>query len=215
MHIAFDLGNVLFHVDFKPFYDQCDLMGFRRRDVDLLVRTSDYLDFTGVLRFSHALERFYVDNYYNSTSIEHDMRSLMTAWNDCVYIDDDMARFVENLHSDGVKIALLSNIGKDHASTIEEKYTQFFKHIYYRHYSFECGAAKPTKLFFQSFLLDKPEFTGCVFLDDKIENVKSAANYNFIARQFDIEKFTNKASLKRYLKDLREQLLSSQPSEIG
>jgi FMN phosphatase YigB (HAD superfamily) len=117
-----------------------------------------------------------------------------------------MFNFISNLHEDGFKIALLSNIGSAHAEKLESDYPELFNKIYYKHYSFECGMAKPSKLFFQSFLLQNEDFAGCVYLDDKIENIKMGSSCKFSGILFDLDKFNSKLDLKKELDRIRKRL---------
>jgi hypothetical protein len=80
------------------------------------------------------------------------------------------------------------------------------KKVHYKHYSYQCGASKPSKLFFQSFLLQNDDFAGCLYLDDRVENIKASCECRFNGRVFDIEKFETQTDLKKELDKIRTLL---------
>ena len=71
-----------------------------------------------------------------------------------------MMDFLKELENQDVKIALLSNMGLEHATFIRESLPELFQGRLL-HLSCEVGARKPTKLYYQSFLQDHDEFTCC------------------------------------------------------
>jgi FMN phosphatase YigB (HAD superfamily) len=83
--------------------------------------------------------------------------------------------------------ALLSNVGLEHAEFIKNTLGNYpcLKNSE-MHLSCYVGARKPTKLFFQSFLFDKPN-QHWYFMDDINNNVNMAAKVGFTAFQFDLK----------------------------
>ncbi len=73
------------------------------------------------------------------------------------------------------KVALLSNMGHQHLDYLRNSLPAIFdnKNLI-QHISCEVGVRKPSKLFFQSFLLENPQFKDCPYLDDLQENVTAA-----------------------------------------
>lgn len=84
------------------------------------------------------------------------------------------------------EVSLLSNIGFDHADFLRQKCPVFKKCN--QHFSCDVGARKPTKLFYQSFLLEYGWDKDVLFFDDRPENVKAAESY-LAGVQFDIEDY--------------------------
>ena len=62
-----------------------------------------------------------------------------------------------------------------------------------QHFSCEVGARKPSKLFFQSFLMEEPHFHRSIFIDDIDENVEMAKKCGFRAVRFNINDFSDDA----------------------
>lgn len=215
--VAFDLGNVLFDIDMNPLYKAMYNYGLSTADVDIFLERNFYLDFNGTLHIRQAiqmeLERSL--NLRNSDLRERlvyeGLAEVVNSWNKCITLNEQMSNFVANLKSEGVKIAILSNIGKEHAEFALSKYPDFFKMIDVKHFSYEVGASKPQKLFFQSFLLDYNEYSGCVFLDDRRENVLSAGKFRFDAVHFDLKELTKDklpSILKKKLISIRNRILN-------
>lgn len=190
MRIALDIGNVLvrFHIDrFLAKFNELVLDGEFHTEVDpmdflLDLHGSQDCGLTTVDR--KARERFGWDK-----SRDYDITSaLMEAWDSTIALNDTMTDFLNDLKKDKVSVALLSNMGYSHARLFRNKYPDFFKGCIL-HLSCEVGARKPTKLFYQSFLLENPDFKGCLYLDDRLENVEAGKRFGFDARLFDLEEF--------------------------
>lgn len=83
------------------------------------------------------------------------------------------------------KVALCSNMGYQHLSFLRKNLSTIFNNTI-QHISCEVGARKPTKLFYQSFLMENPDFYGAWYLDDIQENVSAATKAGFNAHVFHI-----------------------------
>lgn len=197
MQIAFDIGNVLVHFKLDVFKKEMnDRKLMAENDVDLFISDAEHLSYIG----ASTLEKQLRLKFPNLT-IE-DKIALIEAWNNTISPNVHMMNFMEDLKSEGVKIALLSNMGLEHAKHISKKYPEVFAGNIC-HLSYEIGAFKPTKLFYQSFLLDHEDFLGCVYLDDLKENIAAGANFKFKGIHFDLNNY-NDASLSILKKKLRE-----------
>ncbi len=86
-----------------------------------------------------------------------------------------------------VKIALLSNIGPEHAEVMVP-ILSIFKLNPIKHYSCEVGARKPSLLYFQSFLSLYPEFKNCLYIDDLLDNLETGQKLGFKTLHFDLHK---------------------------
>lgn len=194
MKIAFDIGNVLIKFDIFKF-------------VNILAEE---------LEISKSAAMFFLEHVQTNqdiglTTIEKSLRlqynisknwalDLVDEWNHCLEPSELMLRFVENLQYEGVDIALLSNMGKEHADYLRKTCPEIFNHTV-PHLSFEVGARKPTKLFYQSFCMDHDDFTGALYLDDIEENLQTGKKYGFSTYLFN-------------LSDLLDQSLSAQKKEL-
>lgn len=194
VYVAFDIGNVLCHFDINKFiFSLQKYTGESERDawffLDYLQRMQD----NGITTVAQGLE-----HRYKSLSVT-DRAELVDIWNKTVTPNDMMMSFLDKLRGDGVKIALLSNMGPEHITYLRETCPQMFEGAV-QHISCEVGARKPTKLFFQSFCLDNDEFcifrdengnrldySGCVYVDDIEENLRMGKKYGFKVYNLNLE----------------------------
>ena len=197
-YVALDIGNVLCRVDLRKFtFAVSKAINMSIWEVGHILNRSQRLQDVGLLTMSDILESEF--KIKSSVLLEE----LLDVWNKkVVTFDNGVFDFFTNMTElYDVNIALLSNIGTDHA-TIADNYIDnviqskvFVKAI--RHYSCNVGVRKPQSLFFQSFLLQHPEFEGCLYLDDREENLIASKPFGFYTQTFDLEAITNlKASLE-------------------
>lgn len=180
IHVAFDIGNVLCHFDIKKFTSKLsEVVGISDHDAYFfLARLQAHQDI-GITSVATELEFQYK---LSGT----DICKLIECWNSTVTPNLSMMNFLENLRSDGVKIAFLSNMGPEHIEHLRSIAPKMFdKGI--QHISCEVGARKPTKLFFQSFVEDHAEFQGCVYIDDIEANLKAGKHYGFKVYGFNLD----------------------------
>ena len=188
--IALDIGNVLVHVDIDTFIDELFLMGIDKfRGFEFLVIMQNFFD-NGILDMRKALQLRFPE-----LSVKETNRAC-EAWLAVVKPCFPTLEVVTELLSEGAQVALLSNIGKDHAEYLSDMLSgQFDRCI--KHFSCDVGSRKPQKLFYQSFIMDHPNFLdndSCIykgiFLDDRLENVESAKRY-LDSKIFDISLYTS------------------------
>lgn len=104
------------------------------------------------------------------------IEELLCSWNDKI-IKPSFYRFEKLAETYDVQVALLSNIGFEHAKMVEE--WKPFGESVVKHFSCYVGARKPSALFYQSFLLEHPEFRGCLYVDDLQENLNASKRFGF------------------------------------
>ena len=183
-YIALDIGNVLCHVAALPF-------------VDLLSATFDVT----LPEASRFLKRFQQIHDLGYTTMEDELKdhfhvkspliikTLVDAWNDSVTPNTMILdRLNEMRRKHNLQVALLSNIGVEHAAMMEEKldHDGFFPGAI-KHFSCYLGARKPSTIFYQSFLLQYPQFKGCLYVDDLHENLKASQAFDFKTFHFTLE----------------------------
>lgn len=174
--IALDIGNVLCRVDAVPF----------------LEKLSETFNIT-IPEATRFLKRFQQLHDLGYTTMEDELKDqfgakspvilkkLVDAWNDSVMPDLQMITTLNNIRAEhGLKVALLSNIGVEHASKLESKlaHGDFFPNAI-KHFSCFVGARKPSTIFYQSFLLQYPEFKDCLYVDDLQENLDASKAFGF------------------------------------
>jgi putative hydrolase of the HAD superfamily len=97
---------------------------------------------------------------------------------DAIETDPDMMKIVKTLHSQGYRMAILSNTTPKRAAHIRE--LGFYDHFDPVILSCEAGVSKPQKEAYEILLLQaKVPAAHCIFIDDKQENVQAAAQLGF------------------------------------
>lgn len=201
-HAAFDLGNVILEVDMNPFWQLVSELGVDEEDMHRFIRLVQRPEFCGLVDMQDLLE----DEF---EPYEADM--LMKAWCDGLKPNQQMVNFLSSLRHEGFKIAFLSNIGLTHLNYIRENCLEMMSMAQVQHMSCEVGVAKPNLLYYQSFLMQHDDFAGCVYLDDRQENVVMGAKCKFDSIRFDLNEYKKlpPSVLKKELTRIRERLLRS------
>lgn len=183
-YVALDLGNVLLEIDFTSFEEAWQQLGYHEKEhyMDFLndLHGQQDVGLTTVMR--HLKERF--------NTAPEDLSFMKEAWDGIVKPNKQMLGFVRSLENElDTKVAILSNIGLEHSELLRTKYPFILgdgNRIL--HLSCEVGVRKPTKLYYQSFVWDHPEFKGAVYLDDLKANCERGREYGFNSIQFELDK---------------------------
>lgn len=175
-YLALDIGNVICDVAQQPF-------------LEIL---SENFNIT-IAEAQRFLKRFQRLHDLGHTTMEDELKDkfsvkspaiikkLVNAWNDSMTPNLPIMDTLNRLRKEhSVQIALLSNIGVEHAAMMEEtlKHDGFFPNAI-KHFSCDVGARKPSMIFYQSFLLQYPQFKGCLYVDDLQENLDSSDIFGF------------------------------------
>lgn len=184
-YLALDIGNVICHVELKVFL----------QDLSQIANISleEALYFTNRHQKVHDL---------GLTSMKNDMKEylkiqspviinkLLASWDECILTNYEVLDAFNHLADNHeVQIALLSNIGPEHAELMDRRLSHNgFLNKSIKHFSCEIGARKPTDLFYQSFLWTHPEFKGCVYVDDALENLATGKKFGFQPYHFALDK---------------------------
>ena len=200
--IALDIGNVLVHIDMDIFINELFILGISKDLGHRFTEKNQPLLDNGLFDIESALHFSFPG--LNKTQVERAKQAWLAVISPC----KPTIEVLTELLSEGVEVALLSNIGADHANLLSDMLSgQFDRCI--KHFSCNVGARKPTKLFYQSFIMDYSNFAEnklyypnsieskryCtftnmsrgLFLDDRLENIESARPY-LDAKIFDITK---------------------------
>ncbi len=209
-HVAFDIGNVLCQFDIMLFVKKlAEIANISDHDAYFFLDHLQKMQDIGVTSVAHGLE-------YKFKLSGEELNTLLDAWNKTLSPNEMMLKFLDSLRADGVKIALLSNMGPEHIEYLRSTCPQMFEGTI-QHISCEVGARKPQKLFFQSFCLDNDEFlksglnfseeesvidfSGCLYVDDLEDNLKVGKKYGFKIYHFNLDE-TLKLSLGKQKMEL-------------
>lgn len=195
--VCFDLGNVIVRVDFTDFYKfivEQDIV----KDYDTAHEFLCGIQYPQDLGLYNIRQGFY--RFYPHIS-KHTLHELHDIWESVIQPSDTMLGLLDDLLVQGYEISLLSNIGFDHATVLRSACKVLSK--CHQHFSCEVGARKPTKLFYQSFYLEKG-WSGVTFFDDMEENIKGASGY-LEGVVFNLKNFNTDEEAAKFVRDHLEK----------
>lgn len=186
MHIALDIGNVLCRFDLKYFSIQLKEIAKIPEDIphELFSEGIEYIVEMGAASIEDAILMYF------PTINKSDLDLLHDSWVESVVPLKETTNLLNGLLNNGHIVALLSNIGSDHAELLREI------NVYNRciqHFSFEVGARKPQKLYYQSFIMEHPEFKRSKYIDDLTENITAGQSYGLNSTRFALSEFEDNA----------------------
>ena len=184
-YVALDIGNVLCHVDFVNFLnDLSEALNITTDEASYFLNRSQKLHDLGLTVMADELR----DHFKIKSQIV--INKLLNSWDMCMTPDLEVLDMYNRLtQQHGLQVALLSNIGIEHTLLMEKAlaHNGFFQNAV-KHFSCEVGARKPSKLYYQSFLWEHPEFRGCVYVDDVLDNLATGEKFGFQPYHFDLSK---------------------------
>lgn len=215
-YIALDIGNVLVHFDVQNMVQELSkfVTGYSeevKKEVALstLERVQASHDL-GLLNFKHAMEEFLIRQDKSMTlesrQLSNGADELVNYWNNIVKLDVRIIKFIKKLKENNVKIALLSNMGKEHYQYLKKIFPELFKDSI-EFISFQVGARKPTKLYYHLFVEEYPEFRHCLYLDDIQENIEASSKY-LNPFSFNLEKLCESKKIDKTLKLILDKYIS-------
>jgi hypothetical protein len=119
---------------------------------------------------------------------------LLEYWNRSVCPDPIVIeKFITLMSKHDVNVALLSNIGIEHSKLIDDifKNNGFYSDLkpVVKHFSCFVGARKPSALYYQSFMLQYPEFRGALYIDDLQDNLDASIKFGLKPYKFALSSF--------------------------
>ncbi len=180
-YLAIDFGNVISHLNFDQYLRK--LSSSLNISLDsashFLNRTQKIHDL-GLTNLNDEL----VDHFGIKSEVIRE--EILESWNKILVLDNTVLECLYKLETKyKLNIAILSNIGPEHASIIRNNR---ILNRYTHHFSCEVGVRKPNYLYYQSFLQLHPEFKGCVYIDDLQENLDVGNKLGFNSYHFDLSK---------------------------
>jgi FMN phosphatase YigB (HAD superfamily) len=182
-YIALDIGNVLCHVDEAGFLEvlsyKLNINTFKAKRFLKRFQQIHDLGYT-------TMEDELMDQYNIKSPFI--LKEIVQKWNDCITPNEYVLHKLNNLrYQHGLQVALLSNIGVEHAFMMEKKleFGGFFPGVI-KHFSCYVGARKPSMVYYQSFLLQYPQFAGCLYVDDIMDNLNASKAFGFRTFQMSL-----------------------------
>lgn len=200
--MALDIGNVLVKVETDPFLQKLsETLNITIPDASRFIRRFQQLHDLGYTTMEDELkDKFSIKSPFI-------IANLVNAWNMSIVPHLPILTKLNDLRKKyNLEIALLSNIGVEHAAMIDDKLKhEGFLENTIRHFSCFVGARKPSMLFYQSFLLQYPQFKGCVYVDDLKENLAASEQFGFKTFHLDL----NNDGLNDRLDELEHFVINS------
>jgi FMN phosphatase YigB (HAD superfamily) len=189
-YVCLDVGNVLVHVDFGIFTKQLS------RDLNITLEEAEYF-----MNRTHALHDVGLTKMADELRDHFKIKSqvliadLIDVWGKVIYPNESILNFFATEVSLGrLNVALLSNVGLEHSARMKEILNANGRNLFdnsVKHLSCQVGARKPTKLYYQSFLMQHPEFASAAYLDDLIENLEAGAEFGLRPFHFALTAHTS------------------------
>jgi FMN phosphatase YigB (HAD superfamily) len=216
-YIALDIGNVLLHFDVNDMVKEMSqfVIGYQDNKIkeEIALSTLERIQAShdvGLLNFKHAVEEFLIRQdlvkSYQPNTLSADAKYLINKWNDFIKPNQHMLNFLKKLKENKVKIALLSNMGKEHYNYIKSTYPDIFSHSI-EFVSFKVGARKPTKLYYSLFIQEYPDFKHCLYLDDIQDNIDASVNY-LNGFNFNLDQLVKNKKLSKTLQLILNKYIS-------
>lgn len=175
-YVCLDIGNVLCSVGAVSFLDNLS----ETFDVSIPEARRFLKRFQQIHDLGYTtMEDELIDHFQVKSPII--IKNLVNAWNDSVTPNTIILDKLNEMRSKhNLQVALLSNIGVEHTAMMEHKLNHdgFFPRAI-KHFSCYVGARKPSSIFYQSFILQHPEFKGCLYVDDLQENLEASKEFGF------------------------------------
>jgi len=209
--LALDIGGVVADFDLGPFINhmaQFDTSLNWQEAYLICEEMQPRLDL-GLTNIDSELDRLCY--YYNKGQRENYHNIMKDFWINALRPVEQIHKILNELKSNNVTIAILSNIGIDHAIKVRELLPIA---NYIQHFSCDVGARKPSKLYFQSFEKEYRCFWNFapfhnengytyhdpvdkihdrlmpLYIDDKQENLNAGIKY-FNTERFSVKDYKN------------------------
>lgn len=202
-YVAFDIGNVLCHVNFDNFLKKIS------RNLNISIEKAWY--FLNRTQKLHDLGLTVIrDELVDHFDLQSEViiNEIVEEWNKCILEEPLMLTLLDVLTENGVEIALLSNIGSEHMLYLKDLWKDrkgFKNSIHF--FSCEVGARKPSLLYYQSFLIQHPEFKNCVYIDDIQANLDAGRKHGLKTIHFALDTFKTKEAFEAKIKSIKNLIL--------
>ncbi len=201
---AFDIGNVLVYANFNDFLKKLSkTLNITLEEAMYFMNRSQKLHDLGLTNMSDELR----DHFKLKSPVM--IEELIIQWNEVIRPADFLLERIDKLEKEhNLKIALLSNVGLEHAARMKQVLgmnTFFNKAI--KFFSCDVGARKPTILYYHTFLKLHPEFWGCPYIDDLQENLDVGGSFGLNPFRFSLEEL-NETNFEEKLAALEAFILN-------
>lgn len=209
MKAILDIGNVLVNLNLPSFINKLNQIMPENHDPMLFLELTQGVHEIGMITMSQAFR----DKYELSHSSIISVNELLELWNSVVIRNQFMINIMKDLKFQGVRFGLVSNIGYEHHQYLLKICPEIFELSEIHHMSYQVGARKPSNIYYQSFLQDYPSWIGCVYVDDRIDNLLTGKKYGFRTVHFDLSKFASMKEMKESTDQMKKIILNHRKNE--
>src|SRR5574338_1446190 len=135
-YVAFDIGNVICHANMNPFIEEISTtFNISLAEAARFLRSFQQIHDLGLTTMESQLRVWFdcKSEVVSQRLIEH--------WNDSIKPNQKVIESINGMIDNGIKVALLSNIGVEHAEMMKTKLPGIY-HRAVRHFSCFVGARK-------------------------------------------------------------------------
>lgn len=201
-HLTVDIGNVVCEVNFTSFLRKLS------KTLNIPLQETEY--FLNRTQKLHDLGLTVIqDEIHDHFKIKSPViiEELVEDWNKTVYPNTTVIAFLHSLIKpslsiEPIKLAILSNMGSEHSELMVKMLSPIYDDAI-KFFSCDVGARKPTYLYYKTFLDLYPEFKGCLYIDDRPENLKTGELFGFRPYKLELDKIKNNAELMEKLGDIK------------
>lgn len=183
-YIALDIGSVLCNVIPEPFLENLsETFNITIAEANRFLKRFQQIHDLGYTTMADELK----DTFEVKSPVI--ITRLVNAWNDSIIPYIPILDRLNHLRiKENLQVALVSNIGLEHATMMEDKLNHegFFPGAI-KHFSCHVGARKPSMVYYQSFLIQYPQFKGCLYVDDLQDNLDASKQFGFKTFRLSLE----------------------------
>jgi FMN phosphatase YigB (HAD superfamily) len=197
-YLAVDLGNVILNVNFTQFMSHLSkTLNVSIEDVWYFLNRTQKLHDLGLTQISDELR----DHFKIKSSVIVD--DLVASWNETISACPTMVNWLKEIVKNK-NVAILSNIGTEHLVLVKNILTNEIFDNTVHFFSCEVGSRKPSLLYYKTFLDMYPDFKGCVYLDDRIENIESGNKFGLNSQHFVLDSYKTEQEIEEKLKEIEK-----------
>lgn len=179
-NLALDIGNVLCHVDFERILSTLSKsLNISRAEALYFLNRTQKLHDLGLTNLSDELH----DHFKIRSEVI--INDILTEWNRAIQWDIDILSQLAKLKNKlGFEVALVSNIGIEHAAHLRSTAPTTLITEAIPFFSCEVGARKPNYLYYQAFLNMYPQFKEAIYIDDLDANLEIGKKFGLQSTKF-------------------------------
>lgn len=199
MNVLFDIGNVILHIDFISSLKK--VIPAHLEDVD------ERLDRIMLRKDEFEAGKIPIDEYFlwavEQLEMEQQLDEFMHAWLDIFTPNLPMWRIIEQLHAEGHRLFLFSNVNNPHKDHILKNYPIFEK-FSGGVFSYQTGHIKPEAAIYQRAIEQCqiiPEQT--IYIDDLADNITAGKAAGLHSHQYRADEHE---AFKTWLESITDSL---------